>query len=65
MPICLRCGFSKYLMESEIWFSSGDTSSTLHSHADHDLHCLLAGRKDFVFVNRKHKEAFEYKDKVP
>ena len=51
-------------MESEIWFSSGGTSSLLHSHADHDLHCLLAGRKDFTFVSREHKDKFEYQDRV-
>ena len=51
-------------MESEIWFSSGDTSSTLHSHADHDLHCLLAGRKDFTFIDAKHRHVFDFKDKV-
>lgn len=64
LPKCLKCGLNKYLMESEVWFSSGGTSSTLHSHADHDLHCLLAGRKDFIFVDSMHKHVFDYKDKI-
>lgn len=56
VPPVLTCGLEKYLVESEIWFSSGGTSSLLHAHADHDLHCMLSGRKDFVMINSKHAD---------
>lgn len=60
----MRCGFSKYLLESELWMSSGGTSSLIHSHADHNLHCLLAGRKDFTVIEEKYKGMLSYIDKV-
>lgn len=65
LPKCLKCGFRRWLMESEIWMSSGGTASLLHSHADHDLHCLLAGRKDFILIDAKHKDSLAYHDKEP
>lgn len=60
LPNCLKCGIQHHLMESEIWMSAGGTSSLLHSHADHNLHCLLAGRKDFILINPKHKEKLDW-----
>jgi len=45
----------KFLEESELWMSSGGTASLLHSHADHNLHCVLAGRKDFILIHAQHK----------
>jgi len=51
-------------MESELWMSSGGTSSLLHSHADHDLHCVIAGRKDFILVQRQFKHVFHFVDRV-
>ena len=44
--------------------SSGGTSSLLHAHADHDLHCLLSGRKDFMLIEPDYKDNFDWKDKV-
>ena len=33
--------------------SSGGTASLLHSHADENIHCVLAGRKDFILIHQK------------
>lgn len=63
LPEVLRCGLEEWLMEGELWMSSGGTSSLLHSHSDHDLHCLLSGRKDFVFIDPKFKGLFHYEEK--
>jgi len=60
LPPCLKCGLSKTLMESEVWMSSGGTSSLLHAHADHDLHCVLAGRKDFIVIHAEHKSKVKW-----
>ena len=50
----LQCGTSrKYLQMSELWMSSGGTASLLHSHADENIHCVLAGRKDFILIHQK------------
>ncbi|XP_013380535.1 uncharacterized protein LOC106151697 [Lingula anatina] len=60
LPKCLQCGtFRKYLQESELWMSSGGTTSMLHYHADHNLHCVVTGRKDFILIHPEHKETFE------
>jgi len=64
LPQCLSCGFSAWLTESELWMSSGGTSSLLHSHADHDLHCVIAGRKDFILIERQFKHVFHFVDRV-
>jgi hypothetical protein len=39
-----------HLIEPYLWISAGETSSMLHSHPDHNLHCVLDGRKDFILV---------------
>jgi hypothetical protein len=38
------------LVEPHLWISAGDTSSLIHSHPHHNLHCLLDGRKDFIII---------------
>lgn len=64
LPDCLRCGsYRQRLQEAEFWMSSGGTSSLLHSHDDHNLHCVLFGRKDFIIVEGKYKDTFEYVDR--
>lgn len=34
--------------------SSGGTRSVIHYDADHNLHCLVAGRKDFIMMEKKY-----------
>ena len=36
--------------------SSGGTRSVIHYDADHNLHCLVSGRKDFIMIERKYAE---------
>jgi len=56
----LLCGtFKKMLQEAEMWMSSGGTSSNLHYDADHNLHCLIDGRKDFIMYDPKYKDRFD------
>lgn len=38
------------LVEPFLWLSAGETSSLLHSHPEHNLHCVLDGRKDFILI---------------
>ena len=44
--------------------SSGGASSLLHSHEDHNLHCALFGRKDFIVIDEKYRRNFDFKEKV-
>ena len=55
---------SKFLEETELWMSSGGTSSLLHSHADHNMHCVLAGRKDFILIHPKYKDKLAFHSNV-
>lgn len=49
---CLMCGtFKDFLHELNFWMSSGGTRSVIHFDADHNIHCLVAGRKDFVMIH--------------
>lgn len=38
------------LIEPYFWLSAGETSSLIHSHPEHNLHCVLDGRKDFILI---------------
>lgn len=62
----LMCGtFKQYLQEAEMWMSSGGTSSHLHYDADHNLHCLITGRKDFIMYDHKYMDRFDMEiDKI-
>lgn len=61
LPSCLRCGtFYDRLYEARLWMSSGGTASRLHSHEDHDLHCVLFGRKDFIIIDEKYRNNFNF-----
>ncbi|XP_071842016.1 uncharacterized protein [Apostichopus japonicus] len=53
----LHCGsFTKTIQETNLWMSSGETASLIHFDADHNLHCLLSGRKDFVMIDPMYSE---------
>lgn len=57
VPHCLLCGsFLDYIHETNFWMSSGGTRSVIHYDADHNLHCLVSGRKDFIMIERKYAE---------
>lgn len=46
------CGtFKDFLHELNFWMSSGGTRSVIHFDADYNIHCLVAGRKDFVMIH--------------
>ena len=48
------CGtFKDFLHELNFWMSSGGTRSVIHFDADHNVHCLIAGRKDFTMINQE------------
>lgn len=55
------------LVEPYLWISAGDTSSLLHSHPDHNLHCILDGRMDFIFIDKnqfKNQEPEKWQKKL-
>lgn len=53
----MLCGsFLDYIHETNFWMSSGGTRSVIHYDADHNLHCLVSGRKDFIMIERKYAE---------
>ena len=64
MAPCMKCGLHKYLEGSQMWLSSGGTTSSLHSHADHNLHCVLAGRKDFIVIEPQHRSKVAFQATV-
>ena len=38
-----------------MWFSSGGTKSVLHFDSMDNIHCLVAGRKQFILIDEKNK----------
>jgi len=65
VPYCLLCGsFLDYIHETNFWMSSGGTRSVIHYDADHNLHCLVSGRKDFIMIERKYAEDFYFFEMV-
>lgn len=66
IPQCLSCGsYFERLQQAELWISSGPTSTDLHSHENHILHCLIFGRRDFTIVQSKYKSEFDFKHEYP
>ncbi|KAL5014577.1 hypothetical protein ScPMuIL_008847 [Solemya velum] len=66
LPPFLQCGsYKRRLIETELWMSSGDLSSKLHSHEYHDLHCVLFGRKDMIFIDNQYQKSFAFHEKFP
>ncbi|ESP03411.1 hypothetical protein LOTGIDRAFT_171502 [Lottia gigantea] len=66
LPKCVQCGsVANYLREAELWMSSGGTSSQIHAHNDHYLHCVLFGRRDFILIENAYKDAFEFRNEFP
>ncbi|XP_022093115.1 uncharacterized protein LOC110980592 [Acanthaster planci] len=60
VPDSLLCGtFKRRLLETNLWMSSGGTASVIHYDADHNIHCLLAGRKDFIMIDPKYSKELE------
>ncbi|XP_038065797.1 uncharacterized protein LOC119735920 [Patiria miniata] len=60
VPESLLCGtFRRRLLETNLWMSSGGTASVIHYDADHNIHCLLAGRKDFIMIDPKYSKELE------
>ncbi|XP_033641554.1 uncharacterized protein LOC117301644 [Asterias rubens] len=59
----LLCGtFKRRLLETNLWMSSGGTASLIHYDADHNVHCLLAGRKDFIMIDPKYSHELRIDD---
>ncbi|BFZ20273.1 hypothetical protein BsWGS_23312 [Bradybaena similaris] len=66
LPKCLRCGtLSENLVTAELWMSGGGTSSQIHSHDNHLIHCVIFGRRDFILIENMHKHAFSWIDDFP
>ncbi|XP_078576957.1 lysine-specific demethylase 8-like [Branchiostoma floridae x Branchiostoma japonicum] len=64
VPRSLLCGtFKKSILESNLWLSAGGTTSLLHYDADHNLHCLISGRKDFIMIDSKYDDQLVMADK--
>ena len=60
LPRSLACGgFSRNLVDTVIWFSSGGTKSVLHHDDVDNINCLLAGTKELYFI-----EYPKFRDKV-
>ena len=36
--------------------SNGGTRSVIHFDADHNIHCIVAGAKDFIMIDQKFKK---------
>ncbi|KAL3866847.1 hypothetical protein ACJMK2_044106 [Sinanodonta woodiana] len=60
LPGSLQCGgFEKNLDFSVMWFSSGETKSVLHYDGADNINCLLDGKKEFVLIDKKHRDLVE------
>lgn len=38
------------LVEPHLWISAGETSSLIHAQPEHNMHCMLDGRMDFILM---------------
>lgn len=64
----ILCGtFKNFTHESNLWISAGGTRSVVHYDADHNFHCVIDGRKDFIMIpnNLATKTNLYFKQKDP
>ena len=47
----MQCGGYTYEI-AVVWFSSGGTSSVLHTDDMENINCMLDGHKDIVFIDK-------------
>eukprot|EP00057_Strongylocentrotus_purpuratus_P016508 XP_011670982.1 PREDICTED: lysine-specific demethylase 8 [Strongylocentrotus purpuratus] len=65
VPKSLLCGtFKRFIQETNLWISSGGTASVIHYDADHNLHCLLSGKKNFIMIHPKFAKYLEMAEKT-
>lgn len=58
----LNCGgFTSYLTEAIMWFSSGGTKSVVHNDPSDNINCLFSGTKRLAFFHPRHKLVIEDK----
>ena len=51
---CLHCGsVTSRLQEMQLWFSSGNTTSSFHFDTFHNLNCQLHGTKYWFLIDRE------------
>eukprot|EP00794_Sanderia_malayensis_P009650 gene9650-10638_t len=56
LPTISCGGYINLLQDIVMWFSSGGTSSVLHSDGVDNINCLFSGTKELYFVDKKHSE---------
>ena len=63
---CLLCGtFRRSLQEANFWLGYGGTRSVIHFDADHNIHCLVAGRKDFMMIHPRFADKLHLAPREP
>lgn len=56
LPLSLQCGGFQNLQETVVlWFSSGGTKSHLHRDMLDNINCLLDGKKEIIFIDKKYE----------
>ncbi|EDV25232.1 Lysine-specific demethylase 8 [Trichoplax sp. H2] len=55
LPSVLACDVIKYVDEV-MWFSSGGTKSVLHNDDVDNVNCLIRGKKELIFINKKYEK---------
>ncbi|KAL5258769.1 hypothetical protein ACHWQZ_G009281 [Mnemiopsis leidyi] len=57
LPAIMNCGSMKNsLVEMNLWINSGGAKSIIHKDAHNQLNCLLAGSKDWIFINNTYND---------
>ena len=57
LPQIMNCGgLQKSLAEMNLWINSGGAKSIIHKDAHNQLNCLLAGSKDWIFINNSYND---------
>ncbi|XP_013384785.1 jmjC domain-containing protein 5 [Lingula anatina] len=60
IPKPILCGgYTRFLQDAVIWFSSGGTKSVLHFDNIDNINCLLDGSKELIFIDKKYSHLVE------
>lgn len=56
--------FYDCLYEVWLWMSSGGMVFCFYSYEDYDFYCVLFGRKDFIIIDEKYRNNFNFVENV-
>eukprot|EP00116_Pleurobrachia_bachei_P008521 sb/3468783/ len=65
LPGIMNCGeLASSIVEVNLWINSGGAKSIIHKDAHNQLNCLLAGSKEWIFINNTYNDGIYQAEEI-